>query len=351
MARWIGAIFALLVTAGCASGPSVDWRAEATALTYPDGYRRLFLRTVTVEDLAPVSTAAPGERLSLDPSVAREVVETAVRGLAMFDSVGSVGSGALPETDGLVLDLDLENAALSHVAAGDDATLALVLWFCTGLPGLSVHDQLYAFHCEPRARILDARTGAVVVPWEALGEPTTARRALNFHERSSGPLAYLETCCMPPPMIACDEAAVLRRVLPEALRPAMHELARRFAAVEFAPAESIGFFQEDSESVHVEAVHAVASAAAVTSALDVTLVAAVSSSAHLRELRIDGEPRLVVNGASLDAPTVELPLGELSISEDQPVNVSAILGESEEAVPLVTLVATPTGDLRPRRSR
>src|SRR2546423_869062 len=179
---------------GCAS----ERTARATnerALDYPEPYRRLHVRDVSIEAVAGITSLA-GKRHSFDASTAREVVRRELESLGLFRVVDAPPTTVTPK-DGLVLDLAFERAALVHTGETEDASLALWLWVFTGLPGLSVHDQVFAVTYEARARIIDGTTNEVVVPWRPLAAPDLAGRALSFHERSSGFLSYLKTCCIP----------------------------------------------------------------------------------------------------------------------------------------------------------
>src|ERR1700691_4625960 len=107
----------LFALAGCgAAPPTVDWRHEAVAVSYPEPYQRLYIRDVSVTDCAAIDTRVPqGERYLLDRDVARGTVREALAGLGIFKRVEMLSSGNdRPVEDGIVLDMALEDSALIH---------------------------------------------------------------------------------------------------------------------------------------------------------------------------------------------------------------------------------------------
>lgn len=349
---------------GCASAPphAVDWRAEGLALrNYPESYRRLFLRDVGVHEVSAVSTlvvtAMPEDRYVIDAGAVREGVRDALVGLGLFREVVPLDSSvAQLRTPGLILDLALDEAFLVHSGANEDADQAFWLWIFTGLPGLAVRDQVYELRFEPRARIIDAATGEVLVPWEPIAPPDRGPVALNFHERTTGFAPYLKVNVCPPARVGVDEREVLRQVLPKALRRPMLGLAQLFDQIAFLPVCRLEITPQQSRGVKVEGVRlprgSEMSGDSVSLGLAVTIDEGVQS---LREVRVDGATKLDYSDRARRPPTLEtrtdLALDEIAVPPDKPVTVELVIEGVEKPQRVLTIKALPRGDVRPERRR
>lgn len=376
-------VSALLVsagTSGCAGPPPhrVDWNAEGRAVTLPDAYQHLWVREVSVHDVAANTTAdrtLPDERFQVSPAVAREVVQDAVVRLGLARTVSSLPGSApgrpgtvdpefrTPVTEpapasasapgeGLILDIALLDATLVHMGENDQATKAFWLWLLMGLPGHSVRDQLYEVACEPLFQISDGASGEVLVPWQPLARPDVGPYALNFHERTTGATPYLISNVCPPSAISIDPDEVVRQILPATLRPSLASLAERFREIGFAPTSKITLARTDVAGVKVE--DAQAPSETRTDQVALVLVLGLEQGAgSLQEVRVGGKTRLDFAKGSA-APLVKDGKLELRLDVEVPpagsTDVEVVLEGSPEPRKILTLTAEK-GEARPEWRR
>src|SRR5579883_1271730 len=243
----------IAILPGCgAPPPVVDWRQEAMAVSYPEPYQRLYIRDVSVSDCAAIDTRIPdGERYLLDRDVTRGTVREALSGLGIFKRVETLASAnERPQEDGIILDLAFEDSALIHT--GERTSAGFWLWLFTGFPGLCVHDQLYSVFYDAKARVVDARSGETLVPWEPIAAPTTDGYALDFNERTSGFFPYVAVWIIPPTSLGIDPIAVAQKVLPPAMRPTIQDLVRIFNEIRFAPVTKVEALPRPAMGVRVD---------------------------------------------------------------------------------------------------
>ena len=363
LARVASVLFVAAIAPACA-GPAphaVDWTAESRALPFPDAYQQLWVREVSVHEIAANTTAdraLPDERYRVSPAVAREVVTHALERIGITRSISSESPSALLRpgeglaSSGMVLDVALQETALVHMGENDQATKAFWLWLLTGIPGQNVRDQLYEVACEPLFQISDGATGEVLVPWQPLARPDEGPYALNFHERTTGATPYLLSNVCPPSSIPIDPDEVVRQILPATLRPSLGSLVERFREIAFLPTSKITLARLEAPGVRVE--DARAPAETRTDQVALTLVLALEQGpASLREVRVGGQTRLDFTKGSA-APLVKDGKLELRLDVEVPpagsVDVEVVL-EGHAAPEKVLTLTAEKGELRPEWRR
>lgn len=112
---------------------------------------------------------------------------------------------------GLLLQVDLERAYLTHVGGTPGATWCTLIWIFGGWATHWWHDQIFEMNFHPRVRITDLTTGREVCTKALPG--ISREEALSFHERSSGVGTYLLTLIWPPGLTGADPDTVMESML------------------------------------------------------------------------------------------------------------------------------------------
>lgn len=380
-----------LLTACAGSGPyEVHWEAERLhASNVPEAYQRLAVRTVTIEP-APVASLTDSESYSIDPHVARgALVQTlaasglvrqvipseflpllgrsqpllggdgrnALRRRSSTDGAGSaprVASDATPElfqepASALVLDLLLRNASFVHAGENEDASRAFWAWLFGGPCGLAVRSEVFEIGYETLARVSDARTGEVLVDWETIAPLRSYTYALNFHERTSGVLPYLEVDLIPPSAIDSDPETVLRKILPHSFVLAAHGLRSLVQdRIAFVPVNRFEIQPAAATGLRIEEVLAPIGIDVVGSTIDLTVIVTFDKRAGpVRSVRVGGLPVDDAEAVTLlpGDDRAEFRLRHVSVDRTS-VAIEVVLSDREEPESLLTLRAVPTGDVR-----
>lgn len=367
----------------CGSAPHhVDWQREALPRPeIPGAYQRLLVREVTTT-AAATSAEEPGERLEIERELWRAHLISVLRESGIVRQVAPYEEGpAPPRSDptptrmrirleggvaartfhedgipnpeaarpGLVLDVAFRDAKLLATGENSEADRAFWLWISAGPAGLFVRDHTFELSYAASLRVSDAETGDVVIPWIEVAPLSSHTYALNFHERTAGPLPYLAANLIPPGTLGSDGAQVLKEVFPESFRGGVRALAALLARLEFPTVNRFELEPKEVAGVRVEEILAPIGIDVVGNTIDLTLIVTIGGGAE----RLSGQVR--VSGRTLDDPDAVRPLAtdraevrleRLTVLEGEPVPV-AILMDGEPKT-ILRVRAVPTGHKRPR---
>ena len=300
-----------------------------------------------MSDCAAIDTRVPeGERYLLDREVTRGAVRDALSSLGIFKRVDSLPTAnAQPTEDGIVLDLAFEDSALVHT--GERTSAGFWLWLFTGFPGLCVHDQLYSVFYDAKVRVVDARSGETLVPWEPLAAPVTEGYALDFNERTSGFLPYVAVWIIPPTSLGIDPVVVARQILPPAMRLTIQDLVRIFNEIRFAPVTKVEALPRPAMGIRVDDARAEVKGGLADVTVHLTLApGAKIVEASCGEVKVDLTKEFVSTTAE---KPLEIVLPNVPVVAGEALDVMVTLEGQNGPQRVVQLTTTSSGGLRPER--
>lgn len=186
----------------------------------PDPYRAIAISVRTHEETAGApSEIDPESSLPFQTEMLEERLAELLRESGAFSRVirvrgkgpKEIGDAARKHGAGLLVQLDLDRAYLTHLGGTPGATWCLFIWIFGGWATHWWHDQIYEMDFQPRVLLTDLVSGREVC---AEGLPAVCREeALCFHERSRGVGTYLLTLIWPPGLAPDNAETVMESML------------------------------------------------------------------------------------------------------------------------------------------